>query len=135
MISSFGSRWALTAVLLCLPLVPYIPWSIVALPGWLILAAIFCAGMGTYLEKPLVTLLRQWVITAISAYLLAILWTKVFSSGQLGYGDRLQIDGAHITLLGHRHLIQNAVGYATIITAAIAIPRLIRTTLKENPHV
>ncbi|MVO15024.1 hypothetical protein [Parasedimentitalea huanghaiensis] len=132
LISSFSARWALTVVLLCLPLVPFFPGTILVLPGWLILAAIFYAGMGTYMEKPIVTLLRQWLITAISAYLMAFLWIKAFSSGQIGYGNRLQIDGAQITVLGHWTLIQTAVVFASFIAAAITIPRLIRFTLKET---
>lgn len=37
-------------------------------------------------------------------FALSILWIKLFPSGQVGYGDRLQIDGTQITPLGYAML-------------------------------
>lgn len=50
------------------------------------------------------TALRS-LIFAILLFAFQVLWIKVTSPGQAGYGDQLQFDGSTITLLGYWSLL------------------------------
>ena len=42
----------------------------------------------------------------IFIFIFSVIWIKAFPSGQIGYGDRIQVDGKHITLLGYAVLLK-----------------------------
>lgn len=42
----------------------------------------------------------------IAIFMFSVIWLKVFPSGQIGYGDRMQVGGKHITLLGYWVLLK-----------------------------
>lgn len=64
-------------------------------------------------------LVRSGVVCVILSLLL-IGWIKLFSSGQIGYGESLQIDGTRITLLGYQLIVTESLYLsATILVAAV----------------
>ena len=110
---------------------------------FLSLAVVFGSGAHLALIAPAVLILAnlfflRWRVggraevifrTAITSlgftcalFLLQIVWLKLFPSGQVGYGDRMQIDGSHITLLGYGVLFKSAgfVGFLTFGSALLA---------------
>lgn len=65
-------------------------------------------------------------------FLLSIAWVKFFPSGQIGYGERLQISEGNITILGYGLLLKWSISFGSLVFASAVFASLFMRGNNDN---
>jgi hypothetical protein len=84
------------------------------------------------ITESIVNIIIRSICFVVALFILSVVWIKVFPSGQLGYGDRLQIHGRQIAFLGYVGLIKSSGFYGLLAFGCAVLVSLFMGDKNDN---